>query len=217
MAVIKVKWEYVKKRKEYKISDEFWDKLVEKVEEAEMCNRIAVDPNKLILHNTDEMVDWISEHCDNEEFKERFCERRTVLGTVLTDVVMVERIFISNGYSAPIHSIDGDYVLLYKKGKDWVSAWNKPFSFKTYEVPMTDKCKLRVPLIKDNMCSVEESFEHKEERGYKKRVAWAWVDVIAENKQFVVQHLFVDEWELKSWEEYRISEDYLYKKVMNDE
>lgn len=211
MAVIMVKWESVKNRREYKISDEFWSQLVEKVEEAEMCNRIAVDPNKLVLHNTDEMVDWISEHCDNKDFKDKFCNRRTILGTVLTDIVVVERIFVSNGYSAPIHSINEDTVILYKKGGEWSSAWNQMFSFDTYEVKMTDKCKLRIPLVKENMCTVEESFEHKDERHYGKKIAWAWVDIIAENKQFLAQHLFVDEWELRSWEDYKISDEELYK------
>ena len=214
MAVIKVKWESIKKKKEYKISDEFWNQLVEKVEESEMCNKVLIDPNKLMLHNTDEMVEWVWEHCDNEEFKEMFCNKRSFLGTVLTDMVLVERVFISNGYFAPVHSINGDYVNLYKKGEDWYSGWNKPFSFNTYEVKMTDKCKLRVPLIKENMCTVEEKFEHKEERGFKKKVAWASVDIIAENKQFVVQHLFVDERESREWQEYMISTDDLYKDVI---
>ena len=193
MAVIRVKWEGQRKLQDYKVPDSFWRALLDQVEKAEMCNRIPVDPNKLVLHNTDEMVEWINKYCPNDEFKDKFCHRKTILGTVMTDLVLVERIFVTNGYAAPIHSINEDTVTLYKKGDEWVSAWGLMFSYDTYEVKMTDRCKLRIPLIKED------------------KVAWAWINIIAETNQFLAQHLFTDEWELKKWEEYLLTDDDLYK------
>lgn len=204
MVVLEVKWENVRKKEQYEVSIEFWAKLLDKVEEAEMCNRIAVDPNRIVLHNTDEMIDFFKEHCSNMSLVAKFSEK-----TSYDKLVLVERILVNNNYNAPIHKIKDGYAYLYKKGSDWSSLGGQKWSStETYPVRISDRALLRLGIVSENMVTAKEKFKHN-----KGKIAFAYVSVLAETNEFIVQHLFKDVFEWNNWKDNLISTDLLYKGV----